>query len=81
LRNPFTFAFQPGTGRLHINDVGAATWEEINLGAAGASYGWPTCEGSCTRAGMTNPIYAYPRSLGQAIAGGAFYQGSEFPAS
>jgi hypothetical protein len=22
LRNPFTFAFQPGTGTLHINDVG-----------------------------------------------------------
>ena len=22
LRNPFTFAFQPGTGRMHINDVG-----------------------------------------------------------
>ena len=27
LRNPFTFAFQPGTGRMHINDVG-----ERNLG-------------------------------------------------
>ncbi|HKX41274.1 MAG TPA: PQQ-dependent sugar dehydrogenase, partial [Burkholderiaceae bacterium] len=27
LRNPFTFAVQPGTGRIHINDVGANTWE------------------------------------------------------
>ncbi len=35
LRNPFTFAVQPGTGRIHINDVGEVTWEEINLGAAG----------------------------------------------
>src|SRR6185369_12480915 len=26
LRNPFTFAFQPGTGRLFINDVGEVTW-------------------------------------------------------
>ena len=41
LRNPFTFAVQPGTGRIHINDVGQDTWEEINLGVAGANYGWP----------------------------------------
>ena len=27
LRNPFTFAFQPGTGRMFINDVGQDTWE------------------------------------------------------
>jgi glucose/arabinose dehydrogenase len=26
LRNPFTFAFQPGTGRMFINDVGQGTW-------------------------------------------------------
>ena len=32
LRNPFTFAFQPGTGRMFINDVGQSTWEEINDG-------------------------------------------------
>ena len=31
LRNPFTFAVQPGTGRIHINDVGEGTWEEINV--------------------------------------------------
>ncbi|MDQ3134293.1 MAG: PQQ-dependent sugar dehydrogenase, partial [Acidobacteriota bacterium] len=30
LRNPFTFAFQPGTSRMFINDVGQSTWEEIN---------------------------------------------------
>lgn len=76
LRNPFTFNFQPGTGRMHINDVGAGTWEEVNLGAAGVNYGWPTCEGSCGIAGMTNPIYQYS-SAGAAsecaIAGGAFY--------
>ena len=59
LRNPFTFTFQPGTGRMHINDVGAGTWEEINVGAAGANFGWPTCEGACGTAGMTNPIYQY----------------------
>src|SRR5262245_50109108 len=44
LRNPFTFAFQPGTGRVFINDVGQDTWEEINDGIAGSNYGWPTTE-------------------------------------
>ena len=76
LRNPFTFNFQPGTGRMHINDVGEATWEEVNVGAAGANFGWPNCEGACARAGMTDPIFQYS-SLGGAapcaITGGAFY--------
>ena len=45
LRNPFTFAFQPGTGRMFINDVGESTWEEINDGIAGANYGWPDHRG------------------------------------
>ena len=75
LRNPFTFNFQPGTGRMHINDVGQGTWEEINVGAAGANFGWPNCEGSCNTAGMTNPIYQYSSAVGApcAITGGAFY--------
>jgi glucose/arabinose dehydrogenase len=75
LRNPFTFSFQPGTGRLHINDVGQNTWEEINLGTAGANYGWPICEGTCGTAGMTNPIYQYSSAVSPecAITGGAFY--------
>ena len=60
LRNPFTFAFQPGTGRMHINDVGEATWEEINLGAAGANYGWPASEGpDHVTAGITAPLFTY----------------------
>ncbi len=45
LRNPFTFAVQPGSGRIFINDVGEAAWEEINDGVAGANFGWPNCEG------------------------------------
>jgi glucose/arabinose dehydrogenase len=74
LRNPFTFSFQQGTGRLHINDVGQSSTEEVNLGAAGANYGWPTCEGTCGTGGMTNPIYQYSNDASTcAIAGGAFY--------
>ena len=75
LRNPFTFSFQPGTGRMHINDVGNNTWEEVNVGAAGANFGWPTCEGACTTPGMTNPLYQYSSAVALpcAITGGAFY--------
>ena len=32
LRNPFTFTFEPGSGRMLINDVGQNTWEEIDEG-------------------------------------------------
>jgi len=76
LRNPFTFSFQPGTGRMHINDVGEGTWEEVNLGVAGSNYGWGAgCEGTCGVSGMTNPIYQYSSASGSecAITGGAFY--------
>jgi glucose/arabinose dehydrogenase len=77
LRNPFTFAFQPGNGRMLINDVGAGSWEEINPGVVGANYGWPTTEGYTTNASFTSPIHAYPHgagtSAGNCIAGGAFY--------
>src|SRR5215212_10212628 len=58
LRNPFTFAFQPGTTRLFINDVGQSTWEEINDGIAGSNYGWPTCEGSCSNPLFRSPLFS-----------------------
>jgi glucose/arabinose dehydrogenase len=83
LRNPFTFAFEPGTGRMMINDVGAATYEEINEGQPGANYGWPSFEGPFSGPGTTPPIYAYPHSSGAcAISGGAFYPlvSPQFPA-
>jgi len=86
LRNPFTFAFQPGTSRMYINDVGNGTWEEVNDGVAGANYGWPATEGSFNPdlwPAFTNPIVAYPRSVGTTIVGGAFYDlpVKNFPAS
>lgn len=78
LRNPFSFAFQPGTGRMHINDVGQDTWEEVNLGQAGADYGWPASEGPTTAAGITGPTFAYGHPslpLGQPASTGTFLQG------
>ena len=69
LRNPFTFAFQPETGRLFINDVGGRS-EEINDGIAGANYGWPTVEhGPTTDPHFRGPIHYYPEAC---ISGGAF---------
>jgi glucose/arabinose dehydrogenase len=76
LRNPFTFTFQPGTGRMIINDVGQNTWEEINDGIAGSNYGWPTCEGVCNppNSNFRDPIFSYMNDSSTcAIAGGAFY--------
>jgi glucose/arabinose dehydrogenase len=82
LRNPFTFAFSPADGRMFINDVGHDWAEEINVGVAGANYGWPICEGACLNPDFVDPVYAYTQEDGlrKAIAGGAFYEGNQFPA-
>jgi putative heme-binding domain-containing protein len=69
LRNPFTFAVQPETGRIFINDVGQNAWEEIDEGFAGANYGWPAEEGESTNSKHRAPIHTYKVA---SIAGGAF---------
>ena len=89
LRNPFTFAFQPGVTRMFINDVGQNAWEEINDGIAGSNYGWSICEGNCspTNANFRDPLLQYGHgnspTTGCAIAGGVFYNPTtvQFPAS
>ncbi len=84
LRNPFTFAVRASDGRIHINDVGQNTWEEVNVGARGANYGWPSNEGPTGASGITGaavrlrPQPASPDNTagffnGCAIVGGAFY--------
>jgi hypothetical protein len=46
LRNPWRFAFQPGTGALLIGDVGQDAIEEIDVvRGAGANLGWRVFEG------------------------------------
>ena len=86
LRNPFTFSFQPGTGRMLINDVGQNTWEEINDGFAGSNYGWPETEGPTNDPDYRSPIHSYRHGSGNttgcAITGGAFYDPDtqQFPA-
>lgn len=86
LRNPFTFAFQAGTGRMFINDVGQNTWEEINDGLAGSNYGWPATEGATLDPRFRSPLFSYGHGTGPttgcAIAGGTFYNPPtvQFPA-
>jgi glucose/arabinose dehydrogenase len=95
LRNPFTFGIQPSTGTMYINDVGEDTWEEINIGAKGAHYGWPATEGPTDNTSYTSPVFAYKQTAavppgsgpggfftGQSIVGGSFYPaGGAFPAA
>jgi putative heme-binding domain-containing protein len=69
LRNPFTFAVQPETGRIFLNDVGETRWEEINEAIPGANYGWPAAEGPSSDPRFRAPIHAYPVA---SISGGAF---------
>jgi glucose/arabinose dehydrogenase len=77
LRNPFSFAVQPHTGKVFINDVGEQRWEEINRGAGGANYGWPRYEGPESDSKYRNPVFVYghgsTKATGCAITGGAFY--------
>ncbi len=82
LRNPYTFTFQPVSGRMFINDVGQNSWEEINDGISGSNYGWSICEGACVppNANFRDPLFQYGHgnsaTTGCAITGGAFYNPS-----
>ncbi len=88
-RNPFTFSVQPGTGRIFVDDVGEATWEEIDELVPGGNYGWPLYEGPvpATAAGIQAPLAVYHHGFGGdtgcAITGGTFYDpaAASFPAS
>jgi glucose/arabinose dehydrogenase len=95
LRNPFRVAFDPNAAgtRFFINDVGDITWEEIDVGQAGADYGWNVREGHCATAsttdcgpppaGMTNPIFDYVHDYNpggcMSITGGAFVPNGVWP--
>ncbi|TGE27561.1 PQQ-dependent sugar dehydrogenase [Hymenobacter metallicola] len=88
LRNPYTFAIQPTTGRIFLNDVGQNTWEEIDDATTGGrNFGWPATEGATTAAGVTSPVFSYPHGTGDgkgcAITGGTFFNpaSTTYPAS
>ena len=56
LRHPQQFSWDsgshrrdPNAGRMFIADIGARAAEEVNIGSAGANYGWPVREGTYAR--------------------------------
>ena len=84
LRNPFRAFYDAPTGRLYVGDVGgndnSTAKEEVNVGVAGANYGWPNSEGPCSGQ-CTSPLYWYPHNgRDAAITGGFVYHGTQFPA-
>jgi glucose/arabinose dehydrogenase len=87
LRNPWRMSFDRRTGRLWIADVGQDLWEEINLGAKGANYGWSLREGNqpyaptntATGPGFVDPVWQYAHDVGKSITGGNVYRGKKLP--
>ncbi len=87
LRNPFRASWDIPTNRFFIGDVGgniqSTAREEVNLGVAGANYGWHQVEGVSNNPNHTNPIFDYGHTSatpnGGAIAGGLVYRGSQYP--
>jgi glucose/arabinose dehydrogenase len=88
LRNPWRFSVDRLTGEIWIADVGQGQIEEIDLGAAGANYGWRVYEGTRSNVNPTNippsaftaPVFEYDHSVGQSITGGYRYRGAAIPA-
>lgn len=85
LRNPYRASFDRETGDFYIADVGQSNREEINLGSAGANYGWRVFEGTQLNipgdpqpGNHTPPIheYAHDGGGGASITGGYVYRGS-----
>jgi glucose/arabinose dehydrogenase len=96
LRNPWRYTFDAvargGTGALVIGDVGQGGFEEVNYeprGRGGRNYGWRNREGAHDNVQtlppafgpLTDPIFEYPRSQGQAVTGGYVYRGSRLGAA
>ncbi|MET0779390.1 MAG: PQQ-dependent sugar dehydrogenase, partial [Candidatus Saccharimonadales bacterium] len=84
LRNPYRAYYDGPTGRYYIGDVGgnnnATSQEELNVGIAGANYGWPATEGATTNPAYTSPLFAYPHAGRDAsITGGFIYHGNGLP--
>lgn len=84
LRNPYRSSFDSETGTLYIGDVGQDNREEIDIGVAGANYGWRKFEGTRLNfpddddiANHTPPIHEYNHTdSGGSVIGGYVYRGS-----
>lgn len=66
-RNPNRISWSPD-GKMLISDIGLNNVEELNIGKAGADYGWPAREGTflLNYNGAMNKVYALPTDDHQA---------------
>ncbi|MEM8679605.1 MAG: PQQ-dependent sugar dehydrogenase [Planctomycetota bacterium] len=58
LRNPHRISWDEVTGKMLIADIGQNNIEEINLGSAGANYGWDGREGTFQSTFNSNVVSA-----------------------
>lgn len=95
-RNPHRISWdETGSGKMFISNIGQHSVEEINLGKAGADYGWPYREGTFLfdadanrelvyplppyDSGYTYPVIQYDHDEGNAVSGGFVYAGTKIP--
>ena len=95
-RNPHRITWdESGTGKMLITNIGQHSIEEVNLGVAGADYGWPYREGSflfdfdanievvypltSEKDSYTDPVVQYDHDEGSAISGGFVFVGDNIP--
>lgn len=87
-RNPYRITVDRASKQLFIGEVGQDTWEEVDILAKGANYGWRLVEGNhchnpatgCDFNGLTPPITEYKHSEGVSVIGGYVYNGKQVPA-
>lgn len=92
-RNPHRISWdETGSGKMLITNIGQHSVEEVNLGQAGANYGWPHREGTFLfdvnanpelvypveedEGKYTDPVIQYDHDEGSAVSGGYVYAGS-----
>jgi uncharacterized repeat protein (TIGR03806 family) len=89
LREPHRMSYDPVGNRFWIGDVGAGSWEEVDvLDEPGLNFQWNYKEGNGEGFRETpspligterGPLYQYNHSLGNCIIGGAVYRGTAIP--
>jgi uncharacterized repeat protein (TIGR03806 family) len=89
-RNPFRLSVDRGTGAVWVGDVGAESWEEVDLVKAGGNYGWGCREGahdvprdatSCPSGrDSIDPVVEHANvPPGRSVTGGIVYRGAAMP--
>jgi mono/diheme cytochrome c family protein len=89
-RNPNRISWSPD-GKMLISDIGLNNIEELNIGLAGADYGWPAREGTFLlnykgkmntvyalppgKSKYVNPVIQYDHDEGNAFSAGFVYEG------